>query len=266
MKKYYLIIPVILALIIAVPMVSRAEEGSEDSETSTTNTINRPKPIQMLRNEIEQKRENVKANQELKKEEVTERLLEKKGARVELRKASSSEVRAEVKETRIAGREDIKNASSSVDRKEIRREMKQDVFKIKLNSVLRQLNLSITNVKQIRDRISARIQQAETNGKNMTEAKSALAIADTKIAAAETDIASLASFVPATPTTNIASSTASSTPGINLDRPRQLGDTAIKAVKNAKDSLVEVVKAIAKNLGVKLGQTATTTTSTTTTQ
>lgn len=289
MKKYTLIVPVILALIIAVPMISRAEDGdsipygdddiasasSSVSVGATSTTPQPPLPKGMrdrLRDGAEDKIENLKNNQETRKnvlleqEKLTQNRLEVRGEKKDLnddsrdgilRNGSSTEVRGDIRDAREDGRGEMRNASSSDDRKEIRVEMKHEIFKVKFDSVLRQLNLAMDNIKQIRERILSRIVKSEESGRDMSAARSTLAIADVKFVIAQNAIANLASFTPASKTDSVASTTSdnasSTTPGVRLDRPRQLGDTAIKAVKDAKEALVEVVKMIAKDMGLKSG-------------
>jgi hypothetical protein len=160
-------------------------------------------------------------------------------------------------------REDLKE-----ERREDRKELRMDIFKLQQANVVRQLNRALENLKQVRERMVARIAKAEQSGRNMTSAKALLVTADAKIAAAQTAIAAVATYVPpvatttatSTATTTVASST---NPITNLDRPRVVAANAIKAVKDAKEALNDVVVAIAHSMGFKLGQTATSTATTT---
>ncbi|HEY9583922.1 MAG TPA: hypothetical protein VJI66_03110 [Candidatus Paceibacterota bacterium] len=166
---------------------------------------------------------------------------------------AKAEVRREIKELktdlfkRIAG-----------ERKEVRNRMHRNDFQTRKDFLVRKLRLTLDNLKNIRDRLSERITTAEANGRNMTEAEAALVVADEKWAKAKVAVDVLAAFSYPT-----ASSTASTTAEVELERPRKIGDEAIKAVKEARDALKAVVRAIAHNMGLKIGVTATTTATTT---
>ena len=141
---------------------------------------------------------------------------------------------------------DLNNSSSTV------KELRVDTFKIQQGNIADQLNRALNNLKQVRGRIQDRITESTQSGKDMTAAQALLAIADTKITIAGTAIATFVAYNPTT--TSIASSTASTTTDIQLDRPRQVAGSAIAAIKDAKNSLNDVVTAIAQSLGVDLSQ------------
>ena len=150
---------------------------------------------------------------------------------IQLRKASSTDM---FKKINIEGKDLIKK-------------MKKDDFESRKKALLNQLNISIENLTAIKTRISDRILKAELEGRNMTDAKSALAIADDKLAKAKTAVDTLTNLQAPTPSSN--SGTASSTE-IDLAKPRQVGDSAIKAVKEARDAYKKVIDTIAKSMGL----------------
>ena len=154
---------------------------------------------------------------------------------------------------------DIRNntiASTTQEKREIRTEMRKDIYIIERNRIVNQLNLSVNNLKQIRIRIEARIEKATQAGRDMGKAKSLLVIADNKITLAKQAIDSLKSLeATSTVSTNAASTI------IKLEKPRQMGVGAIKAVNDARKALNDVVVAIAHGMGLKLGITATSTNS-----
>lgn len=198
-----------------------------------------------LREQLRDRAENIQNNIE-----VRNKLLE-------TRRISSS-TRAEREDERENRREE-----NQENRREKIRDMRLDIFKVRKNALVKQLSISIENLKQIRERIKSRIEKASESGRNMDQAKSALAIADSKITIAINAVESLKEYVPTTSTTvATASTTSTSEVGIDLGKPRQIGDAAIKAVKEAHAALVSVVKAIAHSMG--FGNNATTTPSTTT--
>ena len=269
-KHYYVYLFSLLALLIVAPMAVRAEEGADDPSTPPPPAEVQgqvppaprpgmivPKVIDVLR----AKTANIQNN-----EDARNRLLElesrRQGSSTLPRpgiKALASTTRAErqdirddrreeVKNIREQGREDMRNASSGPERREIRKDMRKDEFAARKNALVKQLNVTLNNLKQIRERISSRIDKASSEGRDMTEAKKLLITADAKISAAELSVTAVLNFTPT------ASSTASTT--IDLNKPRQIGETAIKALKDAHEALVAVVRAIAHAMG--LGNATTT--------
>lgn len=166
--------------------------------------------------------------------------------RREDRKEVRDERREEMKDLRasttlkmIEIRRDIKNASSSEmfkkigdQRQEIVKKMKKGAFEIRKNALVKELNITLDNLGNIRERINTRIVSMETGSTSMSEAKALLAIADDKISKAKTAVGALSAL------------TASSTDDVDLGKPRQVGDVAIKAVKDARDALRDVLKLI----------------------
>ncbi len=177
-------------------------------------------------------------------------------------RASTTEKIREIKASTTMMFKTLKN-----ERREIVRKMRVDTFQIRKAALEKELRTSLTNLTRTREQISERITKAEGAGRNMTNAKAALVIADEKLAKATIAINAFAS------TTFISStSTTSTSTEISLDKPRKLGDEAIKAVKIARDSLKTVVQAIAHSMGLKIGvngkvsaASATSTTATSTT-
>ncbi len=278
-KHYYLYIVAILALIAVLPVAVRAEEGTDDTATPPPVTGQvppgtvppPPRPGTFVPNLIREqlrggKAENIQNNVELRNKNILENRRIGSSTRPEMRpglklasstRAERREIRddrrEEVGDIRREGREDMKNASSSGERREIRKDMRMDIFRIRKDAIIKQLTVSLNNLKQIRDRIASRIEKAASEGRDMTNAKSALVAADAKILVAINAVEALKAYTAPTATT-----TASSTdPIVDLTKPRQVGDAAIKAVKAAHEALVAVVRAIAHAMG--LGNNATTT-------
>lgn len=159
----------------------------------------------------------------------------------------------DIRNTTIEARENIKNASTTRERKEIRTELRRDVFKIELNRLISQLGMSMNNLKQIKARIETRIEKATQTGRDMSKANSLLVIANNKIILAEQAINSLKLLATSTST------------NVQLEKPRQIGASAIKAVNDTRKALNDVVVAIAHGMGLKLGITTTSTATTTNT-
>ncbi len=285
MKKHYIYIA--LALILVLPGAIHAQENEASSTQTEPSTVGQPPvaPVgQVLPRMLREKlggnigqNENVR-NQRLENRggigSSTRPFPDMKDAsntpdgrefrgpgddktfRDERASSTRSDRREQIQDIRQQGREDMRNASSSQDRKDIRKEIRKDEFAVRKEALSKQLDIAIQNLKQIRERVNSRITKSEQDGRDMNQAKSLLVVADTKIATAEQ---ALATFKAYTPT---ASSTATTT--VEMVRPREIADAAIKANKAAHDALVDVVRAIAHAMGLDFGdkETATSTSST----
>lgn len=137
------------------------------------------------------------------------------------------------------------------DRKD-RKEARLDQFAQMHKNLLDQSEHALSRLNDLRDKIGDRIETAEERGRTMTEARALLAVADAKISAAEEAVAELAAYMPPVIAAAKADLTASTT--IALDGPRMMGKEAIKAINEAKQSLQDVVRAIASSMGLKTGQ------------
>lgn len=202
------------------------------------------------------------------KKDVRNPLVEKAQQLHDLRASTT----AEIKDMRREDREDIKDMRASTtimmrefkgERKEMLKKMQLRAFEIRKNALVRELTSAIKNLTNIRSRIADRITKAEGNGRDMTDAKAKLVVVDGKLAVAKTAVETFVSFNYASSTVSV---TASSSAEISLDRPRKIGDDAIKAVKDARDSLKDVVNAIAHAMGLGGGNVTATTTASTTVQ
>lgn len=281
MKKHPYLIILALALMAFLPVAVRAESGSSGSsdddsveveiENETEDSDSDDSYNQsVIRERLRIKTENIELKEDIRTKLMNGRLasttrVEIKDFRGDIRTIAST-TRGERIEIREERREDvgdmrqedrlrIKNASSTGERREIRKEMHKDIFKIRKDALVRQLNVSLNNLKQISDRIQSRIEKAEEAGKDMTTASDLLIIADAKIVSAEIHIGELAEFEWQLEDASSTDATASTT--IDLTKPRQIGETAINAIKEAHKALIDVVRAVAHALGA--GNNATTT-------
>ena len=132
------------------------------------------------------------------------------------------------------------------------KEARIDDFALQQSNLVAQSQHALDQLKEVRAKIADKISAAEQSGKSMTEANSLLAIADQKIADAETAISVVSSYVP--PAISAAGTEATASSTVPLDRPRAIGKTAIDAVNQAKKALNDVVVAIAHAMGIKVGQ------------
>jgi hypothetical protein len=219
---------------------------------STTGAAPRPdtrKPIEGRKEMEIRKNIDVRKNVEERKEVRDEKKMEvkniKETSRAEIkdlkekmvsermnpRDASTTEARKEIRLSNKESMQDFKTA-----RKDVVRKMKTDEFKVRADALVKQLKITLTNLSDIRTKVSVSISKQEAEGKVLTEAKAALAVADAKLAEAKLAVDSLAN-ISTIPTT-------ASTTETDITKPRQIGDAAIKAVKDARNSLKLVVKSI----------------------
>lgn len=272
-KHYYLYVTVIIALVVALPSITRAEQGANDTnvdvdasvQTNTPAGVRVLTPFEKLRAAKDVNKANIQKN-----EDARNRMLElekqrkmgsttsslRPGLKGDIRLMASStraerqeigdDRRSEIQGIRQQGREDIKNAPTDIDRREIRKDMRKNEFQARKNALVKQLNVSLNNLRQIRERIATRIQKASSEGRNMTEAKRLLVIADGKIILAQQAVRAVMDMNP-----NVtASSTATTSLTIDLGKPREIGDVAIKALRQANEALIIVVRAIAHSMGL----------------
>lgn len=286
-KKYY---PLILAIVVTafLPVAGYAEEADEtsiQSETSidamlpinnkVTPTIIREKLYMNsdgddFREQMLEHKGNVYREPQIKPSNKPEStparpLIQKIKDNVRSFASSTHDERIETKDERKENIYDVRNnfadraqnSTSTYERKELYREMRKDVFQIRKDSFIRQLNISLNNLKQISERIASRIEKATESGVDMSQATDLLIIADSKTIDAEVAINNLITLsTDDTSTASIDGSLA-----IDLTKPRELGSHAIQAIKEAHKAFVDVVRAIAHALGAN--KTATTTVQTT---
>jgi hypothetical protein len=246
--------------ILAIPMIVGAEEAQVQIDTTVTASSSGPGVLQRMRTEVKvngQNTQNTRINQDSRNVMRT-RVISTTTASSSMteRRIIQKEGQQNVKDRRTGMQNERKLATTSAARREFRQDMELRMFEIHKEILVRQLNLALSNLKQIRSRIVSRMEKAEQSGRNMTEARAALKIADAKLGNAQTQINILANLtassipVVASSTTGTASSTATTTVKIKLEKPRQLGEAAIKAVKDARDALNLVIRAMAKNMGL----------------
>lgn len=135
--------------------------------------------------------------------------------------------------------------ATSTDREYRRnlKEVRKEIFGEMKQRFENQADQALSNLKQIRTRVASRIDAQASTTRDMSEAKGLLAIADAKIALAESAVAALHAYVAPTATSTV-----------SLETPRALGKAAISAIEDARKALKDVVVSIAKSMGYKLGQ------------
>lgn len=188
---------------------------------------------------------------------VTDAIKQRVEERAEIRKEKIEDA----KDIRAERREEAKLATTTAARREAMMKTRMDVFKVRQNALVRQLNLSISNLEQIAGRIEARIAKAEESGRDMTQAKRLLEVANGKINLAKDAMQQVLNYVPST----VATTTSSGSGDVELEKPRKIGADAIEAVKDARKALADVVRAIAHAMGLGNNIKVNTSTSTGTT-
>lgn len=116
-------------------------------------------------------------------------------------------------------------------------------------NLISQLNQSLSRLQESRNKIADRITAATQSGRDMTDATKLLAVADQKIADAEKAVQNISTLTPSVSGTTVTASTT-----VSLEKPREIGKTAIQAVNEARKALNEVVVAIAHAMGFSFGE------------
>lgn len=274
-KPYYLYVAIALALTVAMPVVSHADDSmpAQDTDSPAMNAGPQngdshmqmpPMPLQnqngqgpnpgqssirdRIRSDYQTQLQNVKNNQdsrnmllEHRTASSTEGIVVRMENMNDDRNGSSTRPIPRMMVPQMAAR----FASSSMPDQEDKHGNKMNMFEERKRFVGHQLEVALNNLTNIRERLDSRIQKEQSDGHDMSEAVSLLVTADIKIKTATNAISALSSFMPATSTDSIATST-------DLDTARDLNSTAQSAIKDAQKSLNDVVTAIAHALGVKL--------------
>ncbi|OHA23915.1 MAG: hypothetical protein A3D50_02400 [Candidatus Taylorbacteria bacterium RIFCSPHIGHO2_02_FULL_44_12] len=235
MKTYHPTLAIILLLAFFLPGIIHAEETimTTDADASVTNTensrrtntsvdtkIQSPRPIPVMI------REKLRINNQIKNESDDNK---------RDRRPIATSTRPMVKEARVA--------------------IRLDLFKAEQSRLIKQLELALSNLTQIRGRIVSRIDKMRESGRDATEANRLLILADTKFTAAKATIATLVSYEPSQ--SNDIDTNASSSVSVKLEKPRAVGREAIQAIKDVREALTAVVRAIAHSMGLRGNATTT---------
>jgi hypothetical protein len=228
-KQYYFLVISALAAIVIMPAVILAQID-ETASSSRPSIRNIPAKIrQEIRTDIQERQGNANINQNL---------------------------RNNLLETRASTTRMYRNASSI---------MMSNIFEMRKNNIVNELQKALDNLSNVRARIATRIDKVTSSTasttRDMNEARRLLVIADTKILDAQNAVniiknLSATSTISATP-----SATASTTP-MDLKQPRLMATGAQNAIKDAKKALNDVVVVIAHAMGLKLENGNATATST----
>ena len=284
MKKIYYFSLTLAFALAAVPTISSAQtlmdttaatgiSASLDAQPNTATNV-RDAMRQKLQQSVQTHEQNIQNNQDVRNKilENGRATTSTADAKAKLLQNAANSERAAIKNVTTNKLKDGENrprmnASTTVplrmmvkeivqERKEVRKQTRVELFKFERDLIVKQLEQSLNNLKQIRERIQTRIVKAEQGGRDMTSAKSLSAIADTKFTKARQAIEALKAF-QATTASSLETGTTTPTNTVDLSRPRQFANIANTAIKSARDALNAVVVAIAHSMGLKLG-TATT--------
>lgn len=269
MKKYTYSL-VAIALLISTVSITNAQSATDGQAPANTRTATgQSQPprstsvLQKIRTDLQNREQNLQTNQEVRKNQLegsramsstsillTPNVGDLRNNIPAERRAIASTSREALRGVRISGFEDMKNASSSRERMDIRREMRKDIFMIEKTKITSQLEISIDNLVQIQNRIDSRIKKEQQNSKDVSSALSLFAIATTKINTAKTSLQALKDFKPVPVTTASSTNQApDQAQNVNLDSIRQMIESTKAAIKDAHQALVNTVVAIAKISG-----------------
>jgi hypothetical protein len=252
-KKTNLLALMCILTISASALVVKAEYSSTSSEDGMRERIEKPFEKNDIRNarlEFDRQakdirlsgKNDIRALRASSTNQIAQLRDERANEDKDLR-ASTTERMRELRAERKDGMRDIRASTSAMFKEEIKK-MKVGQFEMRKFALVNELNKAIRNLENIDSRLTARIANA-TSTRDMTEAKAALVIAEGKLATAKIAVSALAAYRYSTSTVSTGTST-----DVSLEKPRQVGDAAIKAVKDARDSFKKVIELIAKNMGL----------------
>ena len=142
--------------------------------------------------------------------------------------------------------------------------MVEKILKERKDNLIKQLNVAIKNLTDLRKRIGSRIEKDRMAGKDLSSVSELLKIADAKLVIARDSVKAVQDYTPSTKEQLATTTTDSPTKLINLDQIRTLVDKSRAAIKDAHKALNDVVVAIAKLNGNNLPKNTPTNSSTAT--
>jgi len=244
MKLYKIsIVTIVFSIAISTTVIANAQTTTPIGERIKAQVETRIEKNKEIRNTELEKRQEVKNTLMERKAEIEDRRIEIKDRRIEIKDIKKEKLDG-MKLLRASTTDMFKRANE--ERREVTKNMKMEAFQIRKNALEEHLLVAVNNLTNIANRIEAHIVKVEASRRTLTDAKALLVTAREKIAIAKTDIEALKAL-----------ETADTSTEINLTKPREIGDKAIKSIKDAKESLKKVIVSIAKNMGI--GNTASTT-------
>lgn len=223
-----------IAFLFGIIATTAQAQTPAETTTPTTQTRERVEVRRENRDDIKEKRDEIKDIRKENRAEIKDLKKEMDGDRKDMKLAME------------ASRRQIKASSTEMfkkmkdEKKELAKKLKRDTFEIRKDALVKQLTMTLENLANIRARLSDKIVALKAESKDVTVAEKSLADADALILKAKTAVTTLSTYSPATSTTEV-----------ELEKPRQVGDLAIKSVKEARDSLKKVLSEIVKLLPKK---------------
>ncbi len=221
-----------------ITVLSLAFIGATTVHAEEASTTVKPPLVQKVRESIE--------NRAAKNSEIRNNQLQKMEVRMDLK----ADLRANMQLMHPSSTDMFKKGGEM--RSEMAKKMQLKTFEIRKAALVKQLTVSISNLTTLSARIESRIVKSESENRSMTDARTLLVAANSKLEKAKADVAAFEAL-----TASSTPASASTTAEIELTKPRVLGDAAIKSVKEARDAYKKVVEAIAKALGVGLNASTT---------
>lgn len=229
-------------------LTANAEESTRPISASASTKIE-IEANKEVRKELEGIRKDIKDERKEVKNERKDDIKDIKASTT----AAIKDMRAQYKDDRkmmnatssMMNRRDIKASTTAMfkkmqgEKRDLLKKMRVNEFEIRKDALVKQLTLALENLANIRTRLNDKITALATDGKDTTLSVKALADADTSLVKAKTAVDVLKAY-------SYTSTTATSTTEVELEKPRKIGDEAIKATKDARDSFKKVLSEIVK--------------------
>ena len=197
----------------------------DSRETIRNEKLDRKEDVKNARQDFKAEREDIKNSSSTKGE--------KAGAIIDARK----DLREDVKDRNQEAREKIKDERQNI--KDQREERRREIAKKHFEQVVARMTAHIERLEKLATRIETRIGKIEATGRDMTKAKSNLAIGKTKIDSAKSALVSFKTSGLST-----VDSLASTTPNNLLKSLKDSADVVEKLIREAHQALVDAVNSI----------------------
>lgn len=255
-KTPYALAMTILVTLLFLPVFSRAQTTTEANDLNGDTRSIRDK----IRADIQSHIEDVQNNQDYRNTMFEQRF----GSTTSESRADQSTASAtEDRPTRqIFMASSTLNSSTSVtvrlhdrnkdqsDRENGGRAMRYNIFEIRKETIVKQLDRALDNLNSVRTRMGARIQNLQSSGRKVNDTLKLLAVADVKLQIAKNSVDAVAN-IQATSTLDT-TSTSSIAATIDLSKPRRIVEQAIRSINDARRALGDVVISIAKDMGYEI--------------
>lgn len=240
-------------------IVTDVVESGTPVNNPEVNPYNRPKPavlpnIQERRDQTQDIRNKILEDKRIAEEKARN---ERKNAFEVIkidRKDNVAEIRRDMPTSSRERNALIKDVRQNAleQRKEVRATYKKDEFAARKTALVARLNAVLTQLTNAYTKISARVEEAESTGKNVGDVPQLLDEAADKIDVARSAVSDLVNYTP-TP------STATTSTDVNPEEARKVGEAAIQAVKDAHAALKRAITTLVEIVRQAPAQTSNTT-------